>query len=86
MKWIATYCPNARFILKVDDDMIVNTFLLLRHLQYIVKNEEINKRTIMCHINKQMKVIRKNTSKWYVSYQEYSNKYYYKYCSGSGKE
>jgi hypothetical protein len=84
MKWIATYC-NAQFILKVDDDIIVNTFLLLRHLKSMVDHKEIDKRTVMCHINRHMKVIRRKTSKWYVSPEEYSKSYYYKYCSGSGK-
>ena len=48
MKWIATYCPHAQFILKVDDDIIVNTFLLLRHLKNLVDHRELEKRSIMC--------------------------------------
>ena len=85
MHWLTTYCSNAQFILKVDDDIIVNTFLLLRHLKSMVEHKEIGKRTVMCHVNRHMKVIRRKTSKWYVSPEEYSKNYYYKYCSGSGK-
>ena len=74
---------KAQFILKIDDDMIINTFFLLRHLKSLVDHREIDKRTIMCHVNKRMKVIRKKESKWFVSQDEYDKKYYYKYCSGS---
>jgi hypothetical protein len=51
----------------------------------MVDHKEIDKRTVMCHVNRHMKVIRRKTSKWYVSPEEYSKNYYYKYCSGSGK-
>ena len=84
MKWIATYCSNAQFILKVDDDIIVNTFFLLRHLKSLVAHNGIEKKSIMCYINNKMKVIRSKRSKWYVSKQEYTDDIYHKYCSGSG--
>ena len=85
MKWIATYCAEAQFILKVDDDILVNTFFLLRHLKSLVDHRDIDAKSIMCHVNKKMRVIRRKSSKWYVSRKEYPNEYYFKYCSGSGK-
>lgn len=42
MKWISTYCKNAQFILKVDDDIIVNTFALVDHLKLLKKQTKVN--------------------------------------------
>jgi hypothetical protein len=35
LKWINDYCKNAKFILKTDDDIIVNTFALINHLKLL---------------------------------------------------
>lgn len=32
LKWVSTYCPNTRFILRVNDDVVVNVPYLLKHL------------------------------------------------------
>jgi len=33
LKWVSTYCQQARFLLKTDDDIFVNMFSMLAHLQ-----------------------------------------------------
>jgi len=33
LKWIATYCHRAKYIVKVDDDIVVNIFNLALHLK-----------------------------------------------------
>ena len=38
MKWIAEYCNHTEFILKTDDDIITNTFKLLRYLKSLSKH------------------------------------------------
>ncbi len=43
MKWISMYCKNVKFILKTDDDIIVNTFSLLHHLKTMSKRVKIEK-------------------------------------------
>lgn len=48
MKWVAEYCHNSRFILKVDDDILSNIFILLRHLNSLDKHDIANNNTIMC--------------------------------------
>ncbi len=84
MKWITEYCPNVKFILKVDDDIVVNTFLLLKHLRKVDKYQfNNNNRTIMCRVWDKMQVMRNNKSKWFVSLNEYKSNEYGKYCSGS---
>jgi hypothetical protein len=83
MKWISEYCNHTRYILKVDDDMMVNMFLLLRHLNSISNHGLFRQNSIMCTFYPRVKVNRKKESKWYVSYTEYHNSFFEPYCSGS---
>lgn len=39
LKWIDERCSHARWILKTDDDIFVNTFNLLRHLHRLERLE-----------------------------------------------
>jgi hypothetical protein len=55
LKWISYFCPHARFILKTDDDIFVNTFTLFRHLRSFENGGDKNM-TIMCLVWKTMKV------------------------------
>ena len=48
MKWISEYCPKAKYILKVDDDIVTNTFIILRHLKALDDHDMIKNKTIMC--------------------------------------
>lgn len=48
MKWISQYCQNAKHILKVDDDILSNIFILLRHLRSLENHNMAQKNTIMC--------------------------------------
>ncbi|MCA9460432.1 MAG: hypothetical protein KC550_07845, partial [Nanoarchaeota archaeon] len=48
LKWIKEYCPNAKYILKVDDDIISNIFILLRHLHSLERHNIAQNNTIMC--------------------------------------
>lgn len=83
MKWISEYCQNAEFILKVDDDIITNTFILLKHLNRLKMYKIEKKRTIMCLVWVHMRVMRDPKSKWYISKDDYKPDYFSKYCSGS---
>ena len=57
MKWISEYCPQAKFILKVDDDMFVNMFGILRYLNTLYKYHALPSRTIICTEYRKAKVI-----------------------------
>lgn len=48
MKWLSQYCKNAKYILKVDDDIVSNIFILLRHLKSLEVHSRIKEKTIMC--------------------------------------
>ena len=46
LKWATTYCKNAKLIFKMDDDALVNTFLLLNVLQ---ERQLLQSKTILCN-------------------------------------
>jgi hypothetical protein len=48
MKWISQYCSHAKYILKVDDDIVSNFFILLRHLKSLTKHESGVKKKVYC--------------------------------------
>ncbi|GAB6020231.1 hypothetical protein CHUAL_002951 [Chamberlinius hualienensis] len=95
LKWMKDNCLTAKYVLKVDDDMFVNVYNLVRHLQYLSKYEEQSKKgsgtkepsgsngIIHCLVWNKMNVLRNSNSKWYVTKLEYPDDIYPPYCSGS---
>ena len=61
LKWISTYCSQANYVLKVDDDIMVNTFTLMNHLKYLDHHEYSKKKMrgmILCLLWQSMEVMR----------------------------
>lgn len=83
MKWISEYCPQAKFILKVDDDIITNTFIILRHLKSIDTHNVVKKKTVMCLVWNRMHVQREKKNKWFLSQDDFAKDSFSPYCSGS---
>jgi hypothetical protein len=85
LKWISRHCSQAKFVLKIDDDIIVNIFHLLRHLHILTENKEINDKSLMCNFygDRRMAVVRNPKSKWYLSRDDYPFDRFGSYCSGS---
>lgn len=86
-KWSAKYCPQAKFLLKIDDDILVNSYYLKNYLHAVKQKENSTsdgtlKNTFMClrHVN--TTVIRNTTHKYYVSKEDYKEDVYKPYCSG----
>ncbi|GBP04838.1 Beta-1,3-galactosyltransferase 5 [Eumeta japonica] len=81
LKWVAHHCPTARYILKTDDDVVVNSDALRMFLA-----EELSpwgaKDLLICEVFFKAEVHRKNSSKWMVTKEEYSGNYYPTYCAG----
>ena len=58
LKWISTYCPQTKYVLKVDDDIVVNTFTLINHLKFLDKHNPNKHSTILCLLWQAMGVMR----------------------------
>ncbi|KAL4712449.1 hypothetical protein ACJJTC_007465 [Scirpophaga incertulas] len=81
LKWVAHHCPAAKYILKADDDIVVN----IRALQQFLARELSPwgaKGLITCQVLEHAQVQRSHRSKWRVSPTEYQAHYYPTYCAG----
>lgn len=80
LKWVAHHCPDAKYILKTDDDVVVHTeavvnFLIRDLSPWGARN------LIICDVSKGAEVLR-NDSKWSVTKKEYADDVYPPYCAG----
>ncbi|XP_038053398.1 beta-1,3-galactosyltransferase 1-like isoform X1 [Patiria miniata] len=77
LRWAAKFCPNARYILKVDVDMFVNVYNLADRI------DTAPSRTFAeGNLKDVTKPIRDRQSKWYTSPEVYPNETYPPYLSG----
>jgi hypothetical protein len=83
LKWISDYCSNAQYALSCDDDIMVDMFLLLTHLESLKKQKFNSNKTLMCNLVKKMPVSRDKKYKWYISESEYNRDHFDQYCSGA---
>lgn len=79
LKWFSYFCSSAKFLLKTDDDVFINTPLLFQHLEQGVISQQ---NLILCNKLENSPVYRKDWSKWCVTTEEYSNSFYPTYCAG----
>ncbi|XP_052779456.1 beta-1,3-galactosyltransferase 1-like [Mya arenaria] len=83
LKWISSYCTNVTYVIKSDDDILID----MHSLMETMSSKEVKKygtsRLIMCNQWLKMKVIRDKKSKWYVPEEEFDKEYFPPYCSGS---
>jgi beta-1,3-galactosyltransferase 1 len=85
LNWISRHCNRVSYILKTDDDMLINMFSILNHLStltYLYPTEAWHS-TIACLIWTRMRVTRDPSSKWFVTSDEYPYEHFESYCSGS---
>uniref|UniRef100_A0A665UYW2 Hexosyltransferase n=1 Tax=Echeneis naucrates TaxID=173247 RepID=A0A665UYW2_ECHNA len=79
MNWLATYCPNAVFAMKVDADIFVNVFYLIKWLKGSPRQSFITGSVI-----NDGRPRRDSNSKWYVSEEQYPEDTFPPYVSGAG--
>ncbi|CAG5122559.1 unnamed protein product [Candidula unifasciata] len=81
LRWVKDHCPNAAFVLKKDDDVLINMFTLVHIFLPQMKTQ---KRTIFCKVflNDTMLIVRKG--RWKVDSHIFPNRrnYPYPYCPG----
>ncbi|KAL2301656.1 hypothetical protein Nmel_011046 [Mimus melanotis] len=82
MRWVASYCSGARFAMKTDSDVFVNTMYLIEKLLRPLPPSTQNYFT--GHLMKGHTPIRNKASKWYISEEEFPGKKYHPFCSGTG--
>ena len=81
-QWINTNCKNADYILKVDDDTVVDTFTFTNFINELFKTNRSLKNTYFCEILKGLTVERKFFAKYYIECEEYGEDYYKDFCNG----
>ncbi|AWP10851.1 UDP-Gal:betaGlcNAc beta 1-3-galactosyltransferase 1-like [Scophthalmus maximus] len=79
MNWVATHCPNATYVMKVDADIFVNVFHLLGWLRSAPRRGFITGSVIS-----DGRPRRDNSSKWYVSEEQFPEDRFPRYVSGAG--
>lgn len=85
LKWAATECSKARFIIKIDDDIVYDIFHVKRYLDALeLENLKLttSSQLLAGYILDSKPVIRNQANKWYVSEQEYAGNVYPSYLSG----
>nr|CAD7431421.1 unnamed protein product [Timema monikensis] len=81
LKWTSYFCPGARYLLKTDDDVFVNSPALLDFLSQDLSPWGA-RRLILCAPFYYSYVKRSYRSKWRVSPREYPDRVYPTYCAG----
>ncbi len=83
LHWFSTHCPFADFLIKVDDDVHMNTDLLIDWLDKLNQTyPHVHQRALIGAANINNKVVRNTTHRWYVSRKTYSKSTYPTYMSG----
>ncbi|CAG5120300.1 unnamed protein product [Candidula unifasciata] len=81
LRWVKDHCPNAAFVLRIDDDVVINMFTLV---YLFLPQMKTKKRTIVCevHANNTLSVAR--NGRWKVDSHIFPNRttYPYPYCAG----
>lgn len=83
LKWISNCGSRSKFVLKTDDDIFVNIFVLVRHLRLQLDrcSPQPCRGQLFCLVWENMIVMR--DGKWKVEETEWKESTYPKYCSGS---
>ncbi|XP_013101136.2 beta-1,3-galactosyltransferase brn [Stomoxys calcitrans] len=85
LEWAARRCSKAKFIIKIDDDIVYDVFHLKRYLESLeLENHELTTSNALLagYILDEKPVIRNEQNKWYVSPEEYNFNVYPSYLSG----
>lgn len=80
LKWTMDNCANAGYVVKMDDDMVIN---LTKLLAYLKNRKRTEKPALHCFVWVNMMVDRNTHSPWYLSRKVYRRNVFPRYCSGS---
>lgn len=77
LKWIVDNCDENSYIMKMDDDIVINLYEILN----VIKHRNINN-SIAGHVLENMKPKREPANKWFVTEDEFAPNFYPKFVSG----
>ena len=83
MKWISENCKHAHFAFKVNDDVFVNIFGMMKLAKQLLPG----KRSILCPLwlPNTMRILRKDCGEFCVSAKDFPDQQYFpQYCAGVG--
>ncbi|KAL1422966.1 hypothetical protein MTO96_021559 [Rhipicephalus appendiculatus] len=88
IKWTLENCPRARYVLKMDDDIVVHLPSLMKRLggrdePPLMSQPWITLPKLYCCVWDNMPVIRQTAMPWYIPEKAYPRKFFPRYCSGS---
>jgi hypothetical protein len=78
-KWISKYCTNSKYILRINDDVVVNTNALVNYFESL--NNTYNSMFGFAYYN--ARVFRNKDSKFYISELQYNKSTYCPYIEGN---
>lgn len=82
--WARRFCPQARYLAKVDDDVLFNPSALLQYLNHSVKTPESELGELyLGRVHMQVAPDRNPTSKHFMSETAYAGVVFPDYCSGT---
>ena len=82
--WVNNYCRKAKYIVKIDDDSILNVYKLIYFLHELDKSGRNKSNVMYCKTVAYAVPDRAKSSKFYTSYMEYPYAFFPLYCSGPG--
>ncbi|KAJ9581515.1 hypothetical protein L9F63_023306 [Diploptera punctata] len=80
LQWVTRYCSQAKFVIKMDDDIIVNFYRIFHIIESSLK--ERNNSFLMGYVLKGTLPVREPMNKWFVTKSEYSDSVYPPFLSG----
>lgn len=78
LHWAANNCKDIKYIMKMDDDIVINIYGILEKLH----SDMMEKNSLTGYVLKNMIPVREPANKWYVSKAEYSSSVYPDFVSG----
>lgn len=79
--WVNKFCNNAKFVIKMDEDITINVPRLIPYLSKKVDNTSTSN-ILECKMITRNKPQRRRRHKWYISLKEYPFSRFLPYCAG----
>ncbi|PAV58490.1 hypothetical protein WR25_17097 [Diploscapter pachys] len=79
MDFFRAWCPKVKFLLKIDDDVVIS---IDRMLYFLERESVMAEKSIRCKVWMKAKPKREKDSKWFVPKSVWNKQYFPNYCNG----